>query len=177
MQVQPSAPGVYSIGQLSQLFSTTRRALRHYESKGLLKPTRDGPYRLYGQREFQRLTVIVEARQVGLGIDQIQKVLDAYDPEDRGEAQIIRRFSWFGDVLLNLIRSATWRREVLSSWKRALSVRANPHHAAAPARPPAWRPLASPPRRTNGRLVMGPTPRSQANSPPPNHRPCAKTPI
>ena len=90
MQVQPSAPGVYSIGQLSQLFSTTRRALRHYESKGLLKPTRDGPYRLYGQREFQRLTVIVEARQVGLGIDQIQKVLDAYDPEDRGEAQIIK---------------------------------------------------------------------------------------
>jgi len=90
MQVQPSAPGVYSIGQLSQLFNTTRRALRHYESKGLLKPTRDGPYRLYGQREFQRLTVIVEARQVGLGIDQIQKVLDAYDPEDRGEAQIIK---------------------------------------------------------------------------------------
>ena len=90
MQVQPSAPGVYSIGQLSQLFNTTRRALRHYESKSLLKPTRDGPYRLYGQREFQRLTVIVEARQVGLSIDQIQKVLDAYDPGDRGEAQIIK---------------------------------------------------------------------------------------
>ena len=89
MQVQPTAPGAYSIGQLSQRFNTTRRALRHYESKGLLKPTRDGPNRLYGQREFQRLAVIVKARQVGLGIDQIQTLLDAYDPDDRGEAQIV----------------------------------------------------------------------------------------
>ena len=90
MQVQPSAPGVYSIGQLSKLFNTTRRALRHYESMGLLEPSRDGPYRLYGQRDFQRLVVIVDARRIGLGIDQIQKVLDAYDPADHGEAQIIK---------------------------------------------------------------------------------------
>ena len=88
MQVQPTTPGVYSIGQLSQLFDTSRRALRHYESKGLLEPTRDGPYRLYSRREYQRLAVIVEARKLGLGIDQIHDLLDTYDAGDRGEAQI-----------------------------------------------------------------------------------------
>ena len=90
MQVQPSAPGVYSIGQLSRFFNTTPRALRHYESEGLLEPARDGPYRLYGRREFQRLAIIVKARRLGLGIGQIRDLLDLYDPDDRGEAQITK---------------------------------------------------------------------------------------
>ena len=89
MQVQPSAPGAYSIGQLSRLFNTSRRALRHYESKGLLEPPRDGPYRVYGRREYRRLAVIVEARKIGLSIEQIYDLLSAYDADDRGEAQII----------------------------------------------------------------------------------------
>lgn len=57
MQVQPSAPDVYSIGQLCRALNITPRALRYYELIGLLKPDRDGPYRIYGRREFRRLAL------------------------------------------------------------------------------------------------------------------------
>ena len=87
MQVQPSTPDLYSIGQLSRAFNTSPRALRYYEAKGLLAPEREGPYRVYGRREFQRIRVIVEARQLGLSIAQIREVLDLYRPSDSGQAQ------------------------------------------------------------------------------------------
>jgi len=88
MQVQPSAPDVYSISQLSRAFNTSPRALRYYESKGLLAPERDGPYRVYGRREVQRIRIIVEARELGLSIAQIRDLLDFYRPTDNGRAQV-----------------------------------------------------------------------------------------
>ena len=88
MQVQPSPPDVYSIGQLSRTFNTSPRALRYYEAKGLLAPERDGPYRIYGRREFQRIRIIVEARQLGLTVEQIRDVLEVYKPSDQGRAQM-----------------------------------------------------------------------------------------
>jgi len=88
MQVQPLAPDVYSIGQLSRRFNTSPRALRYYESKGLLAPARDGPYRIYGRRELRRVGIIVEARALGLTIEQIRDVLDRYELHDGGGAQL-----------------------------------------------------------------------------------------
>lgn len=88
MQVQPSTPDVYSISQLSRAFNTSPRALRYYESKGLLTPERDGPYRVYSRREVRRIRIIVEARELGLSIAQIRDVLDLYRPSDKGRAQV-----------------------------------------------------------------------------------------
>ena len=90
MQRQPSAPDVFSIGQLSRAFNTSPRALRYYESKGLLAPDRDGPYRIYRRRELQRIRVIIESRQLGLTIAQIRELLDLYRTTDNGRAQADR---------------------------------------------------------------------------------------
>jgi DNA-binding transcriptional MerR regulator len=88
VQVLPTAPGFYSIGQLCRLLNTTPRALRYYEAKGLLAPDRDGPYRVYARREFQRLCVILDARKLGLSIEDIRQILLLYRRSDRGAAQI-----------------------------------------------------------------------------------------
>jgi DNA-binding transcriptional MerR regulator len=102
MQVQPSAPDAYSIGQLSRTFNTSRRALRYYEAKGLLAPARDGPYRIYGRREFQRVRVIVEARRVGLTIAQIHDLLEQYEPTDHGDAQTLKAIGYLNRRLSRL---------------------------------------------------------------------------
>ena len=89
MQRQPSTPGVYSIGHLSREFNVTTRALRHYEFEGLLQPARQGSKRLFDQKDIRRLKVIMEARKAGLGLPDIRRLLNIYDPRDRGEAQIV----------------------------------------------------------------------------------------
>ena len=119
MQVQPTEPGVYSIGQLSRTLGTSPRALRYYESRGLLQPPREGPYRLYGRREYQRLVVILEARRLGLRVEQIQDLLDAYDPSDGGEAQVVKALQLLRQHLADLDK----RRELVRQGLAELELR------------------------------------------------------
>ena len=134
MQVQPTTPGVYSIGQLGRLFNTSPRALRHYETKGLIEPMRDGPYRLYGRREYQRLVVIVEARKLGLGIDKIQGLLGAYDRADRGAAQIVMACQLVRQHLADLDRKRELAAQSLAELESRLSCLQQPTHVQDTAR-------------------------------------------
>ena len=72
-----------SIHEVARLAGTTSRALRHYDDIGLLPPTRVGAngYRWYGDDELVRLQRILLLRELGLGLDQIRRVLDEQDDE------------------------------------------------------------------------------------------------
>jgi DNA-binding transcriptional MerR regulator len=80
----------YSIGEMGRLFGLTARALRFYEEKGLLEPEREGLLRHYSRRDYRRVQVIVRGRRAGLSLEQIQELLDLYDPADQGRRQMAR---------------------------------------------------------------------------------------
>ncbi|MBX5464246.1 MAG: MerR family DNA-binding transcriptional regulator [Clostridia bacterium] len=73
------SPRRYTISELAEAFDTTPRALRYYEELGLLAPEREGPHRLYGERDRVRLKLILRGRRLGFSLEEIREMLDLYD--------------------------------------------------------------------------------------------------
>lgn len=69
----------YTIRQLADLAGVTPRALRHYDTIGLLRPTSvgDNGYRYYDEVAALRLQQILFFRELGLALGDIRAVLDA----------------------------------------------------------------------------------------------------
>jgi DNA-binding transcriptional MerR regulator len=72
----------YSIGDLARKFDVTLRTLRFYESRGLLRPSRQGHHRRYGRQDADRLMVILKAKKLGFTLAEIREMISA----DGGEA-------------------------------------------------------------------------------------------
>ena len=66
-----------TIGEMAREFGTTPRALRFYESKGLLSPQRQGAARLYGRAERERLALVLKAKRLGFTLGEIRQMLGA----------------------------------------------------------------------------------------------------
>jgi DNA-binding transcriptional MerR regulator len=65
-----------TIGEVSRECGVTLRALRFYEGKGLLRPSREGATRLYDDVALRRLEIIVRAKRVGFTLIEIRELLD-----------------------------------------------------------------------------------------------------
>ncbi len=70
---------VCTIGELARRFDLTYRALRFYESRGLLNPVRRGNSRVYRVKDVERLAVIVKAKRLGLTLTAIGQILPDAD--------------------------------------------------------------------------------------------------
>jgi DNA-binding transcriptional MerR regulator len=71
---------MFRIGDFSRLTQVTVKALRHYDSLGLLTPARIDPesgYRYYSSTQLPRLNRIVALKDLGFSLDQIGQLLDA----------------------------------------------------------------------------------------------------
>jgi DNA-binding transcriptional MerR regulator len=66
---------LFTIGDLARDFNVTLRALRFYESRGLIKPRRSGLTRLYTGRDRARLAVILKGKQLGFTLQEIRSLL------------------------------------------------------------------------------------------------------
>jgi len=68
----------WSIQDIARLAGTTSRTLRHYDSVGLVPPTRigDNGYRYYDERALVRLQRVLMLRDLGLGIPAVAEVLN-----------------------------------------------------------------------------------------------------
>lgn len=75
----------YSISELASEFSLTTRAIRFYEHRGLLAPSRQGQTRVYAGRDRIRLRLIQRGKRLGFSLDEISQILDMYEAGD-GEA-------------------------------------------------------------------------------------------
>ncbi|HZD03899.1 MAG TPA: MerR family transcriptional regulator, partial [Longimicrobiales bacterium] len=76
-----------TVGEVARLARTTVRTLHHYDEIGLLRPSgrSDTGYRLYGDRDLERLHQILVLRELDVPLDTIREILD--DPTyDRGRA-------------------------------------------------------------------------------------------
>ncbi|MEW9052577.1 MAG: MerR family transcriptional regulator [Neobacillus sp.] len=69
----------YTIQKLAQLAGVSTRTLRYYDEIGILKPARinSSGYRIYGQREVDRLQQILFYRELDVGLDSIKDIVTA----------------------------------------------------------------------------------------------------
>ncbi|MEV0327018.1 MerR family transcriptional regulator [Micromonospora echinospora] len=67
-----------TVGQVATRLGVTVRALHHWDDIGLARPSlrTAGGYRLYTAGDLERLHRIVVYREIGLGLDRIQAILD-----------------------------------------------------------------------------------------------------
>jgi DNA-binding transcriptional MerR regulator len=81
----------FSIGELAREFDVTPRAIRFYESEGLLAPLRDGQRRIYTPRDRTRLKLTLRGKRLGLTLSEIRDLIDMYEP-GRDERPQLERF-------------------------------------------------------------------------------------
>ncbi|MBQ2927268.1 MAG: MerR family transcriptional regulator [Oscillospiraceae bacterium] len=81
-----------TVTEVSRLTGVSVRTLHHYDSIGLLKPSRitEAGYRLYDNAALGRLQTILLLRELEFPLKQIQQILDApnFDPVAAMEQQI-----------------------------------------------------------------------------------------
>lgn len=81
----------YTIGDLAREFDVTTRAIRFYESEGLLFPARVGNRRYYQRRDRTRLKLILRGKRLGFTLAEIRETFDLYD-QAHGEAKQLRYY-------------------------------------------------------------------------------------
>lgn len=78
------SPDLYSIADLAREFGISTRAIRFYESKGLISPERLGATRVFRRRDRARLILILRGKRLGFSLRDISDYLALYDA-DRGQ--------------------------------------------------------------------------------------------
>ena len=80
-----------TITELGDELGLTPRAIRFYESKGLLNHGRVGSNRVYNYRDRARLKLIVRAKRLGFSLSDIAEYLDLYraDPQQLEQRQLL----------------------------------------------------------------------------------------
>ncbi|TCM98737.1 DNA-binding transcriptional MerR regulator [Paenibacillus sp. BK033] len=68
-----------SVKEVSEMAHVTIKTLHHYHKIGLLKPTEisEAGYRLYGEKELQRLQEILFYRELEFSLDQIKEIMNS----------------------------------------------------------------------------------------------------
>ncbi len=69
---------MFTVGEFSQLAQVSKRLLRYYDEIGLLKPVHIDPstgYRYYSAAQMTDLNRILALKDLGLSLDQIQRML------------------------------------------------------------------------------------------------------
>lgn len=77
----------YTISDLAAEFDITARAIRFYESEGLLNPEREGQKRIYHQKDYVLLKLILRGKRLGWSLAESKALLDLYNPEERNREQ------------------------------------------------------------------------------------------
>ncbi|CAM04125.1 MerR family transcriptional regulator [Saccharopolyspora erythraea] len=75
------------IGEVAARTELSLRTIRHYEETGLVIPSArsQGGFRLYGERDVERLMVIRRMKPLGFTLDQMRDLLEITDRLDAPE--------------------------------------------------------------------------------------------
>ncbi|GAA0952647.1 MerR family transcriptional regulator [Actinocorallia libanotica] len=79
--------GHMQIGEVAARTELSLRTIRHYEESGLVVPSArsQGGFRLYTERDVERLMVIRRMKPLGFTLEQMRDLLEATDRLDDGE--------------------------------------------------------------------------------------------
>lgn len=69
------------IGEVAERTSLSLRTLRHYEDMGLVEPSgrTDGGFRLYTEKDVERLLIIRRMKPLGYSLDEMRDLLALVD--------------------------------------------------------------------------------------------------
>ena len=108
----PSTDRLFSITELAEELGTTARAIRFYESKGLLEPQRAGGNRVYTYRDRARLLLILRGKRLGFSLAEVKEYLDLYAVDSTRKAE----------QMIHLLRGARHRIAELEEQRRDLEL-------------------------------------------------------
>lgn len=86
-KVEVEKPELFAIADLAKEFGISTRAIRFYETKGLLQPERVGNTRVFRRRDRARLILILRGKRLGFSLRDIQEYLSLYDADSSQTAQ------------------------------------------------------------------------------------------
>tara|TARA_R110002124_G_scaffold114535_9_gene269223 strand:- start:7270 stop:7662 length:393 start_codon:yes stop_codon:yes gene_type:complete len=78
---QADTRDLFAIADLAKEFGISTRAIRFYESKGLLAPERVGATRIFRRRDRARLILILRGKRLGFSLRDISDYLSLYDAD------------------------------------------------------------------------------------------------
>jgi DNA-binding transcriptional MerR regulator len=76
-QYSRAGSGRMTIRDFARKEGVTLRALRFYQSKGLLTPDRAGQARVYGQADREQLAAVLQGKRLGFTLSEIRDMLAA----------------------------------------------------------------------------------------------------
>lgn len=79
---------LFSVTELADELGITPRAIRFYETKGLIKPRRAGTTRVYTHRDRGRMQLILRGKRLGFSLADIKEYLDLYDVDPSQVSQL-----------------------------------------------------------------------------------------
>lgn len=79
----------YTVTELAEAYAITPRAIRFYETKGLLTPQRVGWTRAYSHRDRVRLELILRGKRLGFSLADIKEYLSLYDVDTDQAEQLL----------------------------------------------------------------------------------------
>ncbi len=79
---------LYSVTELAKELNITPRAIRFYESKGLIMPRRAGTTRVYTHRDRARMQLILRGKRLGFTLADIKEYLELYDLDPSQSKQV-----------------------------------------------------------------------------------------
>ena len=79
---------LFAIADLAREFGISTRAIRFYETKGLLNPERVGSTRVFRRRDRARLILILRGKRLGFSLRDISDYLSLYEADRTQRAQV-----------------------------------------------------------------------------------------
>ena len=80
---EPENRDLFAIADLADEFGISTRAIRFYESKGLIHPERVGGTRVFRRRDRARLILILRGKRLGFSLRDISDYLSLYDAQSQ----------------------------------------------------------------------------------------------
>jgi DNA-binding transcriptional MerR regulator len=80
---------LFSIADLAKEFGISTRAIRFYETKGLLSPERVGATRIFRRRDRARLILILRGKRLGFSLRDISDYLTLYDADRTQQVNLL----------------------------------------------------------------------------------------
>ena len=111
----------FSVGEMAAELGVTPRALRFYESKGLLSPQRREGMRLYGNSDRERIALILKLKKFGFTLIEIKEMIRAKEGKTAGQTVKLSR-ERCNEQIDMLERQLTEIQEALAELRRFLAV-------------------------------------------------------
>lgn len=102
------------IGEIAEFFGISRKAIRLYEKKGIIKPVEvdaQNGYRYYSAGQVQQLNALLELKALGFSLDEIKKIMDG----ETGREQLLCAFAKKRQAWKEAMNAAKYKAESLDN--------------------------------------------------------------